>query len=212
MMKKQNPEKRTLSGPNGRATPRLLSASAALLLLVACGGDGEPDNVQTNAAQASEPETAAAVSSRVDIAAASTAEDIGQAVADVYVQAFAELNAALADHPDEAEALECLREVHERHVQDLVALGRKIEALPASDKATVEAAVNQVQSKLQYDADIKPVYDAYRALHSHYREAGVMRSNREFNRLFAGFNILTQYAFFDLLKSQSPEEAERLGL
>mgnify|MGYP001131692986 CR=1 FL=1 len=195
----------------------IIASLASSLLLVACGGDDEAASVQANSAQANSAQTsqstaAAPASSGVDVAAANTPEEIGQAVGDVYVQAFADLNDALADHPEEAEALARLREVRERHVQDLVALGRKVEALPAGGKATVQAAVSQVQSKLRYDPEIKPVYEGYTALNNHYREAGVLSSNREFNRLFASFNILTQYAFFDLLKRQNPEEAERLGL
>jgi len=33
-----------------------------------------------------------------------------------------------------------------------------------------------------------------------------------FKNLLASFNILTQYADFDLLKQQAPEEAARLGI
>lgn len=182
------------------------------IALAACGGSDEATSAAAPGAPAGSSSSSAAAGGGVDVAAANTAEEIGQAVADVYVQAFADLAEALADHPDEAVALERMRGVRERHIQDLVALGRKVEALSDADKATVQSAVSRVQSGLQYDPAIKPVYEAYTALHGHYRDAGVMSSNREFNRLFASFNILTQYAFFDLLERQNPEEAERLGL
>lgn len=196
--------------PFGRGLTTLLGALMALILLTACGGDGGSAGTSVDAMQGEG--SAAPASSGVDVAAANTPEEIGQAVADVYVQAFADLGAALADHPDETVALDRMRELRERHIQDLVALGRKIETLSEGGKATVQSAVSRVQSGLQYDPEIKPIYEAYTALHGHYREAGVMSANREFNQLFASFNILTQYAFFDLLKRQNPEEAERLGI
>lgn len=195
-----------------RSAGRAVAVIGLVMALAACGGSDEATDAAVSEPAGGSAPPSATARAGVDVAAANTPEEIGQAVADVYVQAFADLGEALADHPEEAVALERTREIHERHVRDLVTLGRKIEMLPAGDRATVESAVNQIQSKLQYDADIKLAYDAYRALHSHYREAGVMSSNREFNRLFASFNILTQYAFFDLLKGQNPEEAERLGL
>lgn len=187
----------------------LFGMLTALLLITACG----EENGSASAAASAVPAEQAAQSESpgVDVSAARTPEEIGQAVADVYVQAFDDLADALASHPDEPQALELMREIRERHIEDLIALGRKIVQLSPSEKATVEAAVRQVQSKLTYDPEIKPIYERYTALNRHYIDTGAMSSNSEFRQLFSSFNILTQYAFFDLLKAQNPEEAERLG-
>ena len=39
-----------------------------------------------------------------------------------------------------------------------------------------------------------------------------MKKDPNLGKLIKDFNIITQYAFFDLLKKQDPKEAERLGI
>ena len=50
-------------------------------------------------------------------------------------------------------------------------------------------------------------YNTFREGHKHYAGLDMNLSN-----LIASFNIITQYAIFDLLKKQNSAEAKRLGI
>ena len=53
----------------------------------------------------------------------------------------------------------------------------------------------------------EPWYQSYKTLYEYYAD-----DDLSFANLLASFNILTQYADFELLKAQDPEEAARLGI
>lgn len=186
---------------------RSIHAAAGLCLLAfvsACGGEGKAENAASGNDTESE--------NGVDIAAAESPEQIGEAVANLYVGALKDVGEALANHPAPDAAAEMLVSLRERYVQDLVTLGRRIQAMSVSDRATVQGAVSSAQRNLRYDETLKPVWDRYQAIQTHYIESGAASSNPEFWDLLQSFNVITQYAFFDLLKRQSPDEAERLGV
>lgn len=187
----------------GAATGLIL---VLLLPITACDGKSDAGEPATSAS------SDAPATSKIDVAAATTPAQVGQAIADLYISGFEAVNEALADHPPADAAVPLLREIHDRHVTDLVALGRRVEEMSDSDKAIVQSAVSRAQSSLRYDEKAKPIYAGYTALNQHYVSTGALRENEEFRILFTGFNILTQYAFFDLLKKQKPDEAERLGI
>jgi hypothetical protein len=52
----------------------------------------------------------------------------------------------------------------------------------------------------------QPAYATYGEAVTHYFD------NKELHKLLTDFNIITQYADFELLKKQAPEEASRLGI
>jgi hypothetical protein len=82
-----------------------------------------------------------------------------------------------------------------------VSLGRRREALGTADRATVDARITAALARLPAET-----YDAYQLAFTDYG------SDLEVANLIAAFNILGQYANFDLLREQAPEEAERLGI
>jgi hypothetical protein len=71
-----------------------------------------------------------------------------------------------------------------------------------ADKGQMETRVFRELRSLDA-ATFQAVTDAA----SHYRSADSDLAN-----LIARMNTLTQYAFFDLLRKQEPEEAKRLGI
>ena len=83
----------------------------------------------------------------------------------------------------------------------MVALGRRREALGTADRATVDGRITAALDRLP-----AATYEAYQEAFTYYG------SDLEVANLIAAFNILGQYANFDLLREQAPEEAERLGL
>ncbi len=83
-----------------------------------------------------------------------------------------------------------------------MALGKQREALDADGRAASDAVVRDGLSSLSPE-----LYAQYQEGQSYYLSQDV-----ELGNLIASFNIITQYADYDLLRSQEPDEAERLGL
>lgn len=165
--------------------------------LAACGdaptpdkGATESDTKPTNAAPAAPPTTA------------TTPRAIGDAVAAIYIETMKEVAAVLADRPDVAAAKAGLERLKAAAVDKLVPLGRKREALDEAGTAIVKQRVRMGIGRIPSD-----VFKAFAAAQKHY-----MGTDRETGNLIASFNVITQYAAFDLLKKQSPKEFERLGL
>lgn len=184
-------------------TPLTLLLGVFLLVgLAACGG-ADGSEASSDDADAARP--------AVDVTAAETPEAVGEAIGTIYVTALRETAEALDDRPDPAVATQRLQQNKARYVEQLVALGRKVEAMSPAERSTVESAVQQVQSGLRYDADLKPIWADYQAVQQHYLDTGGA-NDATFWKLLQSFNVITQYAFFDLLRQQAPDEAERLGL
>ena len=77
-------------------------------------------------------------------------------------------------------------------------LGRTVDSAERLLKEAAEVAELKIgDATLQLPVEIQ----------KHYAQM-----DREFGNLLASFNVLSQYASFDLLKKQLPEEAKRLGI
>ncbi len=129
---------------------------------------------------------------------------VGDQVFGIYLEALEKSNAQLAGAPEPTLDLGVqLDAIKETAVTDLVALGHKSEAMSPADRAVAERTVRLSLSGIQGD----PVYKDYQAAWQAY--AG---SDPAFFDKIKSLNILTQYVFFDLLREQEPEEADRLGV
>ncbi len=180
----------------------LLTSMAALVaaaLLPACGGGATPTTVSPAATPVPEV-PATTVASSPDTGGEMTPAELGDRIGEIYVEAIRDVVAALADRPDGAAALPALRELKEGYVLRLVDLGRQREALDPGERGTVDARIAMGLSGVPTD-----LFDEYREILAHY-EAG----DRDVAELIGSFNIITQYANFDLLAEQEPEEAARL--
>ena len=173
---------------------RSLHALALVPLLLALGcGDAPEENATTPyaASPAAPPATTA-----------DTPEAIGDAVAAIYVDTMKKVVATLEDRPEVDVAKTELARVKEQAIAQLVALGKKRQALDDAGKAIVNRKVTAGLMRIPSD-----VFQAFSEAHKHYTSA-----DRETGNLLAAFNILTQYADFELLKKQAPAELQRLGL
>lgn len=165
---------------------------------IAAAGCGDDD------ASPSTTEPAAATTTTVvatTTTEARTPTDLGNEIGEIYVAAYGDVVALLADRPDAGTAAEELAALKESYIQRLVALGREREALSTGDRATVDARINIAVNGVPAD-----VFGAYQETIDAY--AG----EPEVADLIRSFNIIGQYANFDLLREQEPEEAERLGV
>lgn len=130
---------------------------------------------------------------------------LGEAIGATWAEAMQKLDTLLAGSPAPEAVQSQVEELKETYVQELVVYGRQKEELDEAGKAQVDAAVT---SALGAAAGTE-WYSAYMAA---YEEYVYSSGNVDFCNLLASFHILTQYADFELLKSQEPEEAARLGI
>jgi ABC-type glycerol-3-phosphate transport system substrate-binding protein len=169
------------------------------LVLAGCGGESSGTDT-TAPAMAEQPtlttEQAASTESM-------DSSELADAVFTTWAEAMQKLDSVLAERPDPASVQTQVEQLKEEYIQKLVALGRQVAALDLGEKATMQAELLSAAM----DAGEEDWYVSYSEIYTDY--AG---SDIEFGNLVADFNILTQYADFDLLKQQAPEEAARLGI
>lgn len=134
-------------------------------------------------------------------ATAPSPEDIGNAVKAVYMDAIRQVTALMASNPSAEELMPQVLELKEREILRLVELGRQRDALDTRSKAACDRVIQQGFVELPM-ADFQTFTDGQRA----YADDLAL-----FNAI-GSFNVITQYAVFELLKEQAPEEAARLGI
>jgi len=134
-----------------------------------------------------------------------SAGELGKAVGVLWVEAMQKLNTLVADFPSAAEASDGVTALQEEYIQKLVALGEQREALDDSGKAEADSAIAAALSAAANE-------DWYTTYLNNYDAYGYEGGDVDFVNLIGSFNILTQYANFDLLKKQEPAEATRLGI
>ena len=182
---------------NMRTRTFKFAASCLVLALAAfaCGGGGGE-----NASQPQEM-AAQAAPAQSEAKAELTPTEIGQQVGDLYVQAMSDLVTTLKDKPAAAEVQGKIASMREEYIQKLVKLGHSREALDESERSQVD-----LQIRLKTNSVSKEDFALFNDIQQHYF------SERDFHKIIMSFNIITQYASFDLLKKQEPEEAVRLGI
>jgi len=167
---------------------------AAALTGFACGG-GEGNSTETQPASQ-------AVETKAERKAEMSPAEIGQQISALYVKTMGDLVELLEDKPEPSAVQPDVEALKEACVNGMVELGRKREALDQAGRATVDS---QISSKM-YSFSKDPVFTSFNDIQQHYFQ------NQDFHKIVMSFNIITQYANFDLLKKQEPEEAQRLGI
>lgn len=127
--------------------------------------------------------------------------DLGKKIGETYVSAMDELVAMTEGLPPVAEVKPKVDKLKEKYVGLLVGYGKKREALAADDKNRCDREIRPFMSK------VAPQFSKLQTATTHYR-----KDNNDFANLVGSFNTITQYANFDLLRKQSPDEMKRLGL
>ena len=166
----------------------------AVLLLAACGGSS--DSASTTA-------VTGASSTSSTAAAALGADELGAQIGTIYVTALKDAALALKDKPDVAAVRTQIEQLKNDTIAKLVELGRAREAMGTSDRAKVDAKITAALGAVGSE----DWYVTYNEVWKHY--SGV---DSDFANTVAAFNVIGQYANFDLLKQQLPAEATRLGI
>jgi hypothetical protein len=136
------------------------------------------------------------------LAQAQSPDDLGKAIFNNYLEAVKKLNELTKARPEPADLTPKVAALKEETIKKMVELGNKVAKLDESGKKKVDAKVSMAFGSTPQDV-FKP-----------FSEAQQFYSAKDTNlgKAIKDFNIITQYAFFDLLKKQAPAEAERLGI
>ena len=166
------------------------------LLLAGCAGElPVPGQTSSTSPAAATPATEA------------QADVLGKQVAATWEEAIQKLVPLLEGTPPIASLQAPVAQLKEEYVQKLVALGRQIQALDQSQRQNAyDRATDILASTANADW-----FQSYVRLYDQYA-AGSDQTSQDFAVLLSTFNTLTQYAFFDVLKAQDPDEAQRLGI
>ena len=172
--------------------------------MTGCGGSSDNANAGATEASVTAPTTDATPQATDAPAATSdtaSPDELGDSIAVLYLAAYDDVIAAVEDRPDPAEATARLIALKDRYIEQLVELGWQREALDPPLRATVDAKISSALMGLPSDT-----LTEYQAAIDHY--AG----DTELDTLIRSFNIIGQYANFELLREQEPDEATRLGI
>lgn len=175
-------------------TPVLMVLITALALSsVACGKkEAAPSG------QAPSPATGAPAD---PAASADPAENLGDKIGSSYVETLKQVVAILQDKPPAPDVKAMLADMKNWTIELMVSLGREREALPVAGRAKADTVLSRRIAAVPAD-----LFKEYQAGQMFYQD------DRELFQLIADFNIITQYANFDLLRKQLPAEAKRLGI
>ena len=156
-------------------------------VLVACGGNG--DGAKTSAPTGSVPTLGAS--------------EIGQQAGDLYVRALSDLTDLLKAKPEVSQVKPRVQDLREIYIRKLVELGKARETLDAAGRSTVDTAIRTKVDSISKES----WYTTFNELQQYY-----FAKDQDFHKLVLSFNVIGQYANFDLLKRQEPQEAKRLGI
>ncbi len=165
--------------------------AAATLVGTACGKKDGPAGPATDALQTAAPSAPEA----------NAAEILGKKIGSSYILTLEQVAAMLKDKLPADQLKAMLKEMKAGTIEIMVGLGREREAMSAADRAVVDAILSGRISGISSD-----LFKSYQEGQEYYK------ADPELFNLIAEFNIITQYANFDLLKKQLPEEAKRLGI
>ncbi len=172
--------------------------------IIACGGASTPAPASP-ASSGAAPASASATQPTAAPAApqAMTPKELGDKIGVVYVGSLQAVTKLLENKPDAATALPQVKDLQEQTIRQLLELGQQREALSAADRARVDNAITSALSAIAGES----WYTTYTELSQYYFD-----KNQDLQKALASFNIIGQYANFDLLKQQAPAEAQRLGI
>ena len=170
----------------------LLAAAVSVIVLAACGGGSE-----------SEPSDSQARESATASIPASGPQALAEEVTQHYSDALDKLGAILDQGLQADDLREEVGNLKDEYIAVFVPYGYRREEMTAAERDTFDSTVNQAVL-----LSTPPALDKLSASVASLNAADETSLANE----VASFNILTQYVFFELLKEQDPQEAQRLGI
>jgi hypothetical protein len=137
----------------------------------------------------------------VPVRKASSPEELGGLVSQTYVAMLNEAARLVAPKPDAEQVKPNIEALKERYARALVAYGRQREAMSKEDKDKV-VLVARLYLEQHPPQNFGWWVDA----------VNTYSANESVSHTIYTLRDLTQYAFWELLKKQEPEEAKRFGV
>jgi hypothetical protein len=185
---------------------RLSIAAMVLVAAVACAGLAAALN-----GCAGELPVPGQTSSTVARPATSTTESqvmaLAKQVSRTWQEGVQSVVAVIQDVPAVDSVRPAVTALRDTYIQKMLTLGSQIATLPASDR---EECYSRVTDSLSAQAGTD-WFVRYKAIYEQYT-ARSDQATQEFAVLLSTFNVLADYAFFDVLKVNEPEEATRLSI
>lgn len=134
-----------------------------------------------------------------------TNEEIAKNIATTYQEGFVEFEKILDKYPKaNQEMKDEFEKLYDETLKKMVAFGKLVEQKDEADKEKIGSLVfSHVMDMDNLQGILNKFND---------RTFEISKFDEELDHKMTHFNIITQYAFYDLLKKQNPEEAERLGI
>lgn len=129
-------------------------------------------------------------------------DDLGKAIVNNYLEALKKVNELMKARPEAADLSPKVEALKEETIKKMVEVGQKVAKLNEAGKKKVDAKVSMAFGSTPQDL-FKAVSEG---------QQFYAKKDANLGKTIKDFNIITQYALFDLLKKQEPKEAERLGI
>ena len=126
-------------------------------------------------------------------------DDLANEIYDNYMECMGEMQTILEGFPEPEVVKPQLEELRDEYIDVFVEIGYRVDA---HDSTTIDEIGRDFWNRL-LGLDSEWMGEAS----SHYSSVDYPTAE-----LIGEINIITQYVFFDLLREQTPEEAERLGI
>ncbi|THB69633.1 MAG: hypothetical protein D6E12_04275 [Desulfovibrio sp.] len=130
-----------------------------------------------------------------------SAEEVGEAVAQIYLNAIAELVVLTQGTPPVEEIAPQVDNLRQETITALVQWGEKREELDTRGKETCDRLIQLAFTHIP-EQDLAALQNAQTAY----------RGDAELSSAFEDMYFITRYAIFELLREQAPMEADRLGI
>lgn len=177
----------------------IILSVAAATALAGCAG-GLPDQTSTSL-------TGPTVPSSTTSSTEPQTHLLADEVAATWAESIQDLVPLLENTPPVASIQAQVADLKEQYIQKMVLIGTDVALLDAEDQQTVYVRATDSMSAMG-DA---PWFSSYKARYVPYEEM-TDAASQEFAVVLASFNTLSEYAFFNLLKEDKPDEASRLGI
>lgn len=135
-----------------------------------------------------------------------TAQQAGTQIIEIYRKAMDETNRLTQDQAA-AETIKAeFNALLESWQTELLLIGQHVMVMTGSEKAQVESAINKEHMAMQYNEEAKKRFENFSKNIFPYH-----KTSPELYQKLKSINIITQFAFFDLLKKQNKDAEEKWG-
>lgn len=162
--------------------------TCAVFFTVSCGGGGKNSNKLSE--------------SKIE---SMTNEELSDEIFTLYEQGMLGMGEILEKYPEANKQMKAdFEKLFDETINQILVFGKVISK---KESGETEEIAMELMKKMFQATDLSQVLDTYNS-----RSSEINDFDAELAKKMVAMNTVTQYAFYDLLKEQNPEEAERLGI